>query len=62
MNDYLKDLLLLENKMKIGWLLYCNYYEHLGEPDFEFSVEFYKEKPEYYSGRLVQIVYAEVIE
>lgn len=42
--------------MKIGWLVIdtnSSLYEY---------IEFYKEKPEYYSGRLVQIVYTEVIE
>ena len=38
--------------MKIGWILYDEYG----------NVEFLTMEPEYYSGRLVKIVYAEVIE
>ena len=36
--------------MKIGWLLY----------DEDGTVTFLTHEPRYYSGRLVQIVYAEV--
>lgn len=42
--------------MKIGWLLYEVGY------DFNETVEFFTVKPEYYSGRLVQIAYAEIID
>ncbi len=42
--------------MKIGWLLYTKDY---GGNDV---LEFHKVEPMYYTGRLVQIVYAEIIE
>ncbi len=38
--------------MKIGWLVY----------DHDGCVEFFKIEPLYYNGRLVQIVYSEVVE
>lgn len=41
--------------MKIGWLVI-----ETSDYDNEETTVFYKVKPEYYSGRLVQIVYAEI--
>lgn len=46
--------------MKIGWLVYSSYYDDDGVKHF-MGIEFYEEKPDYYSGKLVQIVYTEVI-
>lgn len=45
--------------MKIGWLVYSKYYGDDNELWSE-DVEFYSIKPDYYSGKLVQIVYAEI--
>lgn len=47
--------------MKIGWLVYR---KHHGDDNELLSedVKFHSVKPEYYSGRLVQIVYSEVVE
>ena len=46
--------------MKIGWLVYTHYYDDDCKKH-DMGVEFYKVKPDYYSGELVQIVYLEVI-
>ena len=47
--------------MKIGWLVYRSYYDD-DNNCIDLDVEFHKVKPEYYSGRCVQIVYSEVVE
>ena len=47
--------------MKIGWILYEGYYDDSIYHESK-VVQFHKEKPEYYSGKLVQIIYTEVIE
>lgn len=47
--------------MKIGWMVYYYYYGDDNEL-LSSSIEFYKEKPKYCGGRLVQIVYTEVDE
>lgn len=42
--------------MKIGWLLHTTDYGGNN------VIEFHKVEPEYYSGKLVQIAYTEIIE